>query len=425
MRRAIAVFTAALVTGTAPAVAQTIAITNAKVHTVAGPVLEKGTVLIRDGKIAAVGTNVTIPTGARVIDATGKVVTPGLFDSATQLGMVEVGAVGGSNDTRTNDQRITAAFNVADGLNPRSMVIPVNRAEGITRAVVTPAHSASLIMGQGVVIDLGSDRAELMVHRNPAAVFATLGESGARMAGGSRAAAMHRLREVFQDVRDFGANKAAFERNNRRDYVLSRLDLEALLPVARGEVPMAVRVNRASDIQAALRLGKELGIKLILLGAAEGWVVADEIAAAGVPVVIDPMQNLPSSFEQLGATLENAARLHAAGVTVAFATFTAHNSRNLKQAAGNAVAYGMPWDAALRAVTLNPARIWGVADRVGTLEAGKDADLVVWSDDPFEFRTRAEHIFIRGREMPTDHRQRQLTERYRQVGTEIPEAYKH
>ncbi|HEX7118703.1 MAG TPA: amidohydrolase family protein [Longimicrobiales bacterium] len=425
MRRASTLLAAALLAGAGAAPAQTVAITNARVHTMAGPVLERGTVVLRDGRIAAVGADVAIPAGARVIDATGKVVTPGFLDSATQLGLIEVGAVDGTRDMRVENDHITAAFNPADGLNPQSSPIAVTRVEGITRAVVAPSPGASLIAGQAVLIDLGAETPAGMVRASPVGMFAALGESGARMAGGARAAAILRLREIFQDVRDYAAHREAWASARRRDYALSRLDLEALVPVARGEVPLVLNVDRASDILVALRLGRELGVRLILTSVAEGWKVADAIAAAGVPVVINPLVNLPSRFEQLGATLENAARLEAAGVTVAFGTFDAHNSRNLKQAAGNAVAYGMPHEAALRAVTVNPARIWGVADRYGTLEVGKDADVVVWSGDPFELTTTVEHVFIRGREVPKDNRQRELFERYRTVGGAMPAAYRH
>lgn len=425
MKRALALLALALFGGAGATQAQTIAITNARVHTMTGPALERATVVIRDGRIAAVGANVTIPANARVIDAAGKVVTPGFLDSSTRLGVVEVGAVSGTADARVNNDDITAAFNPADGLDPFSSPVAVTRTEGITRAVVAPAPGASLVAGQGVLVDLGAMTPAGMVRKAPVGMFAALGEQGKRMAGGARAAAILRLREIFQDVRDYAANRQAWQRAQRRDYSLSRLDLEALIPVARGEVPLVLDVHRASDILVALDLGRELGVKLVLTGATEGWVVADQIAAAGVPVVIDPMANLPESFQELGATLENAARLNAAGVTVAFATFDAHNSRNLKQAAGNAVAYGMPWEAALRAVTINPARIWGVDGQYGTIEAGKDADLVVWSGDPFEFSTTVDHVFIRGREIPKDHRQRELFERYRTVGGAIPEAYTH
>ena len=406
------------------AAAQTIAITNGKVYPVSGPVIERGTVLIRDGRIAAVGADVAVPAGARVVDAAGKVVTPGFMNAATGLGVVEIGAVQQTNDQSLNNRRITAAFTVADAVDPFSTLIPVERVEGITRAVVAPGGSSALILGQGMVIDLGTGGLPSMIDRSPVAMFVTLGSAGARVAGGSRAAAMLELREALQDTRDFAANRRAFDANARRAYALSRLDLEALIPVVRGELPLAVRVNRAADILEVLRFAREEKVGLILTGVEDGWVVAREIAAAGVPVVLDPMQNLPD-FEARGATLANAGRLARAGVRVAFATFDAHNARNVKYYAGNAVAYGMPWDAALRALTIDPARIFGIADRYGTLEPGKDADVVVWSGDPFELSTLVEHVFIKGAEMPASTRQRQLLERYRRLDPANPPGYSH
>ena len=415
-------FAAGVPCPTAPAAAQTIAITNARIHPVSGPAIERGTVLMRDGRITAVGAAVAVPEGARVIDATGKVVTPGLFNAATTLGIVEIGAVAGTNDARTVNPRITAAFRVTDALNPNGTVIPVTRVEGITRAVVAPGPGSSLIAGQGIAIDLGTEGFPGMVVKEPVAMYAMLGEAGAQLAGGGRGAAMLALREALQDARDYAANRAAYDRAERRAYPLSRLDLEALVPVVSGTLPLAVYASRASDILAALRLADEYHLRLILLGAEEGWMVADAIRSAGVAVVLDPMQNIPS-FEQLGATLENAARLHARGVQIAIANFTAHNARNVKYAAGNAVAYGLPWDAALEALTVNPARIFGIDASYGTLQPGKDADVVIWSGDPFEVTTAVETVFIEGKEMPKDNRQLELLRRYRRLDASIPPAY--
>lgn len=415
---------AALVACGSAASAQTVAITNGKIYPVAGPAIERGTVLIRDGRIAVVGPDVAVPADARVIDAAGKVVTPGLMDAATALGVVEISAVRGTNDQSEDSKAITAAFNMADAVDPFSTLIPIERVEGITRAAVTPGFgTGQLIKGQGIVIDLGTEGLPGMVDRSPAAMYVDLGSGGARAAGGSRAAAILLLRQALEDARDYAANRRAFDANARRAYALSRLDLEALQPVIRDELPLAIEANRAADILEALRFAREEKVRLILTGAEDGWIVADQIARAGVPVVMDPMANLPD-FEARGATLENAARLARAGVAVAFATFDAHNARNVKYFAGNAVAYGMPYDAALRAVTIEPARIFGIADRYGTLEPGKDADVVVWSGDPFELTTLVEHVFIKGREMPADTRQRELLRRYRALDGTPPE-YKH
>lgn len=403
--------------------AETVAITGATIHTM-GPqgTIQNGTLVIENGKIRAVGASVPLPASVRRIDAQGKVVTPGLLDSYSQIGLVEVNAVEGSDDARSQDDRVTAAFNAADAINPRSILIPVNRVEGLTRVVAAPGTGKSLIAGQGGVIDLGGPGSYLV--RSPVAMFAALGETGANLSGGARQDAMLRLREAFQDTLDYAANRKAFEQGDRRSYSLSRLDLEALIPVVRGELPLVVAVDRASDIESTLRLARELHLKLILAGAAEGWMVARQIAEAKVPVLVNPLSNLPGSFESLGATLENPARLFKAGVTIAFMTGDAHNSRNIKQAAGNAVAYGLPWDAALAAMTAVPARIWGIAGSYGTLEAGKDADVVIWDGDPLEVTSFPTAVFIRGRQIPMTSRQLELRDRYKDLKSPLPPVYR-
>lgn len=415
-----------LALGAAAAGAETIAITGATVHPVSSPAIENATVVIADGRIVAVGADVAIPAGARLVDGRGKVVTPGFLDSSAGIAAVEIGAYDDTTESRVEDDRVTAAFDVVDGLNPWATNVAVNRVEGIARAVVMPRPGESLIAGQAALISLRPLEVpdpRAMVERAPVAMMAALGSGGAELAGGARAAALLNLREALEDARDFAANRRAYESAGRRDYALSRLDLEALAPVVRGELPLAVTVDRASDILAILRFADEQGLKLILVGASEAWMVARDLAASRVPVVINPTSNLPD-FESLGATLENAARLAKAGATVAFASFDAHNARDLRHAAGEAVGYGMPWEAALAAVTAVPARIWGIDDRYGTLEPGKVADLVVWSGDPFELLTTAEHVFIDGREVPADTRQRQLLERYRRLNEELPPAYR-
>lgn len=406
--------------------AQTYAITGGTVYTLgkAGK-LEDATVLIKDGRIAAVGNDVAIPSGAQRIDARGKIVTPGIFDPESQFGLVEVSQVRSTRDA-SQDTHFSAAFNVAAAINPRSVLIPVNRIAGVTRAMVSPAGAGDdhVISGQGVIIDLGSN--EDFVHRNPAAMFAVLGEAGARQAGGSRAMALLKLREALEGAEDYAFHRGAFDGNRRHDNALSRSDLEALLPVVRGDLPLVVRVNRASDIEAALRLARDADIKLIVVGGAEAWMVADDLAAAHVPVLLNPLQDLPAHFESLGTTLHNAARLEKAGVLIAFATGDTHNARNVTQAAGNAVAYGLPWLAALKALMLNPAKIYGVADRLGTLEAGKIADVVVWDGDPLEVMTYADEVFIAGRKMPMVSRQTMLRDRYLQAhadGERLPAQY--
>ncbi len=414
--------TAVFAPGSAAAAVPPTAIFGATIHTL-GPLgtIRGGTIVIEEGTIRAVGADVPMPAGAIRIDATGKVITPGLFDSLSRIGLVEVSQVDGTADAQSDNDRITAALNVADALNPESSLIAINRIEGLTHALVAPEVGASLIGGQAAVIQLGGGE---LVLRSPAAMFAVLGETGAEKAGGSRAGAILLLREALADARDQADHRADWEKGARRSYALSRLDLEALLPVARGQIPLIVQAHRASDLLAALRLAKEEKLKLILAGADEGWRVAAEIAAAGVPVVLNPQNDLPTSFEALGARLDNAARLKAAGVRIAFATFDAHNARNLRQAAGNAAANGLPWIDALAAMTIEPAKIWGVADRLGSLEPGKEATLVIWDDDPLEVTTFPEQVIARGVTLQQRSRQIELRDRYRTLVGELPPAFR-
>lgn len=414
-----------------PATAEVIAITGGTVHTMGERgTIENATVLIRDGRIEAVGTDVSIPSDARRIDAEGRPVTPGIIDAHGQIGIVEVGAVDATRDDGSPGQimegrRFTAAFDVTDALNPDSTLIPINRVEGITRAVVAPTHSrnGSLIAGQGAIIDLAGPGD--FVTRSPSAMYASLGETGAALTGGSRAAAMLALREALQDARDFSQNRAAFASRDRREYSLGRLDLEALQPVLSGEMPLILTAHRASDIRAALRLATDYNLRLVIRGGAQAWRVADELAAANVPVLLDPLLNLPGRFETLGATMENAARLHEAGVRFAFTTGESHNARNVTQAAGNAVAHGLSHDAALAAITATPADIWGIDDQVGRLEAGLAADVVVWDGDPLEVTNFPTHVFIKGEQMSMETRQTRLRDRYRNAGEhELPPAYR-
>ncbi len=392
--------------------AQTIAITGGTVYPVSGPKLANATVLVRDGRVVAVGASVPIPADATRIDASGKWVTPGLIDGAGQLGLVEIGAVPGTREGTVQGDTIAAAFNVAEGINPASTLVPVARIEGITSALATP--SGNLVSGQAVLIDLDGTTVEQMLVKSPVGVVADLSESGKTDAGGSRAQVAARLRQVFRDALEYERRKTDFSRAQMQRLSASAEDLEALLPVLHGRVPLIAVANRRSDIETGLRLAKEFKLKLIVAGGAEGWEIAGVIAAAGVPVLVEPMDNIPG-YDALGIRYENAALLVKAGVQVALLETDSHQARNLRQQAGNAVSYGMTWDQALRAVTLAPAEIFGVADRYGSLEPGKVANVVVWSGDPFEFTTGVEHVLIRGKEIPLKSRQTELLERYRKL----------
>ena len=399
--------------------AQTIAITGGKVYTVSGATIDKGTVIIRDGKITAVGADVAIPEGAQRIDATGKWVTPGLVDAATVLGVSEISAVGGTNDASAEGKdNVAAAFRVADGLNPASIYLSPTREDGITTVVIHPDNG--LFAGQSAVVEIVDGSATDMIVRQSAAMFANL--NSARQVGAqSRGEVLMRVREILDDARTYARRRADFERAQTRPFAASRLDLEALQPVLAGRLPLLVAVEKASDIQAALRIAKEFGIRIIIGGGAEAWMVADELAAAHVGVLTGAMNNIPRNFNMLGSRQENAALLRAAGVDVALIGNAGggdeeqFNVRNIRYEAGNAVAYGMKWDDALRAITLAPAQLFGVSDRIGSLQPGRDANVVVWNGDPFEFATRPEHVFVRGKEYHDVSRQDLLMQRYKQL----------
>ncbi|HEX8694263.1 MAG TPA: amidohydrolase family protein [Longimicrobium sp.] len=411
MRRSFTIAAAVLGLAAPPAAAQTIAIVGGRVVTASGATIPNGTVLIQGGRIAAVGAGVAVPAGARRIDASGKWVTPGLFESSTNLALVEVEQVGTTRDYRIQEEdQVAAALNIADGLNPRSMVIPVTRIAGVTTAVSRPV--GGLIAGQGVLIDLDGDNMDEMMVRSPVAMFASISENAREAGHGARGGITMRLREVLEDARAYARNRTAFERGETRDFSVSRLDLEALQPVLAGRLPLVVQAHRASDIQTAIRVAREYDVRLIISGGTEAWMVAGDLARARVPVLVKVLNNLPESFEALGATYENAARLRRAGVQVAITTGETFKAYNIRQEAGNAVAYGLPWDEAFRAVTLYPAQIWGVDDRYGSLEPGKVANVVVWDGDPLELLTSVEHVFIRGREVPMVSRETMLRDRY-------------
>jgi imidazolonepropionase-like amidohydrolase len=361
---------------------------------------------------------VAIPAGAVRIDAAGRIVTPGLFDSGTNLGLVEIEAVDASVDVRapTQEDLVAAGFRVLDGINPSSMVIPVTRIAGVTTAMSRP--QGGLFAGQGAIIDLLGETQEAMIVREPAAMFANMGEAARGAVQGARGATTMLFREVLEDARAYGANRQSFERREFRELSVDRIDLEALQPVLAGEMPLVVEAHRASDIRTLLRLAREYGFRPIVYGGTEAWMVAEELARERVPVIVKVLQNLPESFEKLGATYENADRLNRAGVPVAITTGDTFRSFTLRQEAGNAVAHGMDHAEAMRAITLYPAQIWGVAEDYGSLEVGKVANVVVWDGDPLELLTPVTNLIIRGQEVPLVSRETLLRDRYLDLGPE-------
>ena len=395
----------------APAVveAQSIAIIGGTVHPVGAPVIENGTVLIRDGRIVAVGTDVQVPADARRIDARGKVVTPGLIHASSELGLLEVASISETNE-RAASGDVTASFDVAEGIDPGSVRIPVARTEGVTAAMAVP--TGGIFSGQAALIALNGSRMEAMLRVRDAAMAGDFADALKVAGGGSHAAGLARVRRILEDARDYDRRRADYRRADMQELSAPASELEALLPVLRGAMPLYVVANSERDIMNAIRLAKEFGIRLIVRGGTEAWKVAEELAAAKVPVALDAYANIPD-FENMEVRWDNAALLAEAGVSLIIYESGDGGPRNLRFAAGHAVRNGLPWSAALEAITLAPARTFGAEATMGTLAAGRRADIVVWSGDPLEFSTRPEHVFIGGEEMPLTSRQTELLERYR------------
>ncbi len=373
---------------------------------------EVADVLIDAGKIVSVRETIEVSEGVTVVDGEGKVLTAGFFNSDTQLGTLEISAVRDTRDDGSNDPRFTSSFNPIDAYNPRSVAIPYNRMHGLTHSLVIPSNRASMIAGTTSIINLSQSDSSIEVRN--AGVAVTLGTYGAYLNGKSRAVALAVLREALEDARDYAANKDAYNRGARRDHALSRNDLAALVPVVQRRVPLIVYVEQAAEIKRVLDFAKSERVSLILIGASEAWMVAQEIADAGVPVIIDPIRNLPTGYEALGSRLDNAKLLDAAGVRLLFygmGSKETHNSHLVRQSAGNAVANGLPYHAAIAALTSNPAAVFGL-DGYGQVKAGSLASLVLWDGDPLETSTAVEMVLIKGENFALESRATRLRDRY-------------
>ena len=414
----------------APAFAETIAITGGTVAIGDGSQpIQNGTVVIRDGRVVAAGANVAVPAGARVVDATGKWVAPGIVAGFTSEGIVDGEGIDETYDGAAGKSVFNAAIDVSVAINPTNQSIAVDRSWGVTRAVVSPEAGNSVFAGQGAVIDLGADEAP--VTRARAFQFVELGEDGASKAG-SRPAAYVMLHDALAAAKlvsrggDWGRDK---------DSLITRADAAALVPVVEGRMPLVVHVERASDILQVLSLKQAYpGLKLVLLGANEGWMVAPRIAAARVPVIAAALADLPAAFERTAATESNVGRLEKAGMTVAISSVdvsTEGGQRNLRQYAGNLVGIakvpgmtGLDWGAAFATVTSAPAAVLGLDGEIGSLRAGRRADVVIWDGDPLELSSAPVAVWISGVAVPMKNRQTRLRDRYLnpQEGA-LPKAY--
>jgi len=455
---------ALFVAAAAPVAAQTFAISGATVALGDGSQpIPNGMVIVRDGRIVAAGdVRMKLPAGTQVIDATGKWVTPGIVGGFTRLGLAEVDlSADGSDDTKANGP-FSAALDVVQSVNPLDTPIAVNRADGVTRALVVPNVGKNIFAGQGAVIDTGADMDP--ITRPRVFQFVELGETGKDKAGGSRSSAYILFRNALREAAELrryaspiqAARGGEPDERNRpivrnpnesriygpdarrsEDVLLTRFDAAALVPVLQGRQYLFVHAERARDILNVLDLKREFAsLKIVLVGATEGWTVADRIAQSGVPVIASAVNDLPASFEQIAATQSNVGRMRAAGVKVSIGMIDDSDTRNIfweRQYAGNLVALqrvpgatGVSWGEALAMITSRPAEAIGMGGEIGTLAAGRRADVVIWSGDPLEGSSAAEAVYIDGVRQPLETHQTRLMERYRDLNRgDLPEAYRH
>ena len=409
-----------------------VALRGGKLLTITRGVIENGTLVMQDGKITAAGpaSSVSIPRGARVIDVTGMTIYPGLIDSETHVGLLEIDQDKATNDTVETSDEIMPHMHVYDAFHAESEVIPVTRYNGVTNVIVVPASKDS-VPGQDTFVQLDGRSADEMllvrdialavnfipdVRRNDS--FETAKFPMTRMGVAAQ------LRQAFLDAQDYARKWRDYEekkgkksgdgsdKDKKDEPPKTDLKLAALVPYVEGKKPVVLAAEQPSDVQVALRLAREFNLKIVLNRLVHAGTIVDQVAAAKVPVIVGPIYDTPKEDARYDEVFKLPAELQQRGVKIAFASYDTHQSRNLPYAAGYAVAYGLPYEEALKAITLNPAEIWGIADRYGSLDVGKIANVVVANGDPLDVKTDVKQVFIAGREIPMENRQTKLRDQY-------------
>ena len=400
-----------------------IAIRNATIVPVTSAPIANGTLVMSNGSITALGANVSVPADATVIDGTGLFVYPGMIDSGSSVGLIEIDAVAGTVDT-TELGDINPNAHAAVAINPHSELVPVTRVSGVTHVVATP--EGGIISGQSALVQLAGWTPQEMVVKGPAAMHVRFprlrsapisgqpqDEEAEKELKKSYTKEVDMLRDVFRDAQAYARAAAARSRDKNVRRFDRDLILEALVPVVEGRVPVVMHANLARDIRAALTFADEFKLKVILSGAQDVGLLVDEVKRRNIPVILGPILSLPSREDDAYDLLfTNAKTLHDAGIAFAIQTSDAHNTRNLPYHAASCAAFGLPKEEALKAVTIYPAQIWGVADKLGSLEVGKSASVILTDGDPLEIRTNVKRVFIAGEEIPMDSRHTLLYEKF-------------
>ena len=403
-----------------------------KLLTVSHGTIENGVLIMSAGKITALGAagSVKIPKEADVIDVTGMTVYPGLIDSESYLGLTEISAEDSTNDLIETSDEIMPHMHVYDAFHAESELIPVARLNGITNAIVAPQNQDTL-PGQDAFVQLdGKSASDMLLVRDIALPLNFTGEQRRneswekRKFPQTRMGLAAQLRQTFMDAQDYSERWADYEKKKsdaaaktddkkgppsppKRD-----LKLEALLPYLQGKKPIVLAAREPSDLETAVGLARQFNLKFVLNHISHSQPVLDYVASLKVPVIVGPIYESPKNYERYDAVYALPAELYKRGVKIAFASYDAHAVRNLPYAAGYATAFGLPHDEALKAITLNPAEIWGVADQLGSLDVGKTANVVVADGDPLDVKTDVKRIFIAGRQVPMTSRQTELRDRY-------------
>lgn len=398
---------------------ETIAIINAKIYTMNGAPIENGVLILKGGKIEDVGTGIQTPAGARVIDASGKTVLPGFIDSNCHIGLEEVNQVKATVDDSEATDPVTPQLSVIDAFYPDSKTIGVTRSNGITAGIVAPADE-NIFTGMSAIVEFSGNRLDQIVLKSPSALHVTLGEAPKATYGqrnkipSTRMGSAYLLRETFQKAKEYDLkwkdkSKSKNEKGKESKEPERNLKWEAVLQVLQGKIPLVVSAHRVDDILTAIRIADEFGItNLVINHGTEAYKISGILAQKKIPVLVGPVTTQPDRMETLGARYDNAALLQKAGVVIAIQTNDAHNARNLPYEAGIAVANGLPYDEALKALTVNPALIFKIDQEIGTLEKGKRANLIIANGDPLEPKTVIEKVIIGGLEMPDMNYQKQL-----------------
>ena len=405
-----------------------VAITGGKLLTITHGTIDNGVLIIESGKFAAVGSadSVKVPANAQVIDAKGMTVYPGLIDSETHLGLTEIEADRMTNDLVETSDEIMPHMHVADAFHAETVLIPVTRYNGITNAIVAP-ESRDTLPGQNSFIQLaGADATEMLLIRD---IAMPLNFTGSQRRNESFANAQYpqtrmgmaaQMRQAFTDAQGYAAKweeynkkKASTKAGETPPSPPSRdLKLEALLPYLEGKKPVVVKAETANDVETAYALAQEFKLRVILNGLTQAQSIYDKIAQWKVPLILGSIYEAPKEWERYDTVYKMPAELSKRGVKIAFASFDAHQVRNLPYAAGFAVAFGLPYDEALKALTLYPAQIWGVDDQLGSLDVGKTANVVIANGDPLDVKTDVKYVFIQGKSIPMVDRQTELRDRY-------------